>query len=71
MQLEAQQIKDRELENLNKKCQDLREQCMRLELAYSQSTENLTQCTTHVDRLRSENANLQAERALWKVSAFV
>jgi nucleoprotein TPR len=70
MQLETQQLKDREVENLNKRCQDLRDQCMRLELAYSQSTESLAQLTSQADRLRSENANMQAERALWKVGLF-
>jgi nucleoprotein TPR len=72
MQAEAQQLKERELENLSKRCQDLRDQSMRLELAYSQATENLAQLTSQADRLRGENANLQAERALWKVcSRFV
>jgi len=71
MQLETQQLKDREVENLGKRCQDLRDQCMRLELAYSQSTESLAQSTSQVDRLRSENANLQAERTLWKVGILL
>ena len=67
MQKEAQQIKERDLNNLNKSCQDLRDQCMRLELAYSQATENFTRVTSQADRLHGENANLQAEKTLWKV----
>jgi nucleoprotein TPR len=67
MQVETHQLKERELENLNKRYQDVRDQCLRLEIAHSQATESLAQVSAQADRLRSENSNLQAERALWKV----
>jgi hypothetical protein len=64
-------MKEREFEISNKRHLDLRDQCLRLEIAHSQATENLALISSQVDRLRSENSNLQAEKTLWKVSQLI
>lgn len=66
-QSEAQQLKERDLARIQQRCDDLREQSTKFELAYNHATENLAQVTHDSERLRTECATLRAEKLIWKV----
>jgi septal ring factor EnvC (AmiA/AmiB activator) len=69
-QSEAQQLKAAEFTRLQDQCQSLRDQASKLEISYFQTSENLTQANATVERMRTESANLRAERSIWKVRWF-
>jgi nucleoprotein TPR len=69
MQADAQSLKEREFERVQKRCDDLREQVTKLELSYNHASENLDHVTQDIERLRTECASLRAEKSIWKVSA--
>ncbi|KZS93210.1 hypothetical protein SISNIDRAFT_104297 [Sistotremastrum niveocremeum HHB9708] len=66
MMQDEQQLKTREIEALNRRIQDLRDQHTKLELTYSQTADNATHAHSIAERLRTECANLRAEQEIWK-----
>ena len=57
----------RDSESLNKRNQELQEQCTRLEIACTRTSEELSIANSHIERLRNENINLRSEKQIWEV----
>lgn len=60
-------LQEREKQNLTNRNQQLHEQYTRLDIAYNHASEELGTAHSQIERLRSECANLRAEKKIWEV----
>ena len=60
-------MQEREVQNLQKRNQQLQEQYTRLDIACSHASEELASANGQIDRLRNECSNLRAEKKIWEV----
>ena len=60
-------VSAREIENLAKENQQLREKYTRADIESHKFTEDLLTAGAKLDQLRNESANLRAEKKIWEV----
>lgn len=64
-------IQARELDDMNKRNQQLYDQWTRIDIECSRATEDLQVANGRIEQYRNECANLRAEKKIWEVSVFI
>lgn len=62
-------MQSRDLENLQRRNQELHDQNTRIDIQLNRVSEDLLMATSQNDQLRNETANLRAEKKIWEVCA--
>ena len=60
-------LQSRNIENLQRRNQELHDQNMRIDIQLNRVSEDLLLATSQNEQLRNETANLRAERKIWEV----